>query len=490
MKYKIALLFALAILLYLALFASACFSPADNYAVEVVLNKPNITYDISKLEKIEGIQKVHYGYWAKTAYAYKSRYNPNLIVVVSIQGLKYANIGSKPTLSVSIRSFNVSPTEIVSRIKECSLSWKKDLKVYDSTAVCIFSKKIKVCEVRVDIKVKPSSAANKSDIEFDLWIIKLGKPKASLAQKIKSEVDALLKKISLSTLGSFIKVKAIENALIRETPIQEEYIAIRIQIPIKALVEVTTVHSCRVTYSSEKLNVSKLNINKAKDLSWKILAEKANKNYIIFVLIKELEKARLSLSGKGFNNTIVLEFRVVGLSNLTENVLEEYRKVLNVIGVDFKLVNGSCFEKYSESTSCRFVPAVNISESDLKKALEVELKWLIENNIVSGLSNKDLEEIISAAKIGYAGWNSRLVWYNSKWIPYLKMPGAALVRCLSAPPAIFTQVEYSESPSTGPQEEKVTGKPLDFWYVHLLVLATAVAAAIIAYYIARKKLSL
>ena len=483
------LLVALTTLLYLALFASACFSPADNYAVEVVLNKPGVVYNVSKLEKIEGVQKVHYGYWAKIAYAYKSHYNPNLIVVVSIQGLKYANIGSKPTLSIFIRNYNISFVEILSKIKECSLDWRKDLKIYDSVALCIFSKKIGVCEVRIEIKVE-ASTENKSNISFTLWIINLGKPETSLAQKIKSEVDALLKAVDLSVLCSLIRDKAIENALIEETPTQKEYIAVRIQIPIKALVEVVIVHSYSTTYSSEKLNVSKLNVDKVKDLGWKILAERAGKNYIAFILVKELEKVRISLSGKGFNNTVVLEFRVIGSNNLTESILNEFRKVLSVIGLDSKLVNGSCFEKYSESTGCRFVPAVNMSESDLKKALEVELKWLIENKVVLGLGEKDVEEIAASAKMGYAGWNSRLVWYNGKWIPYFKIPNAALVRCLSSPPAIFTQVEYGESPPTGQQGEKVSEKPLGFWYVHLLILATAVVAAIIAYYIARKKLSL
>ncbi len=483
------LLVALTTLLYLALFASACFSPADNYAVEAVLNKPGVVYDVSKLEKIEGVQKVHYGYWAKIAYAYKSHYNPNLIVVVSIQGLKYANIGSKPALSISIRNYSVSIVEIVSKIKESSLNWRKDLKVYDSVAVCIFSKKIGVCEVRTEIKVK-ASAANTSDIDFTLWIIELNKPEPTLAKEIKSEVDSLLKTIGLSALRNFIKDKAIENALTGEASVQKEYIAIRIQIPVKALVEVVTVYSYGTTYSSEKLNVSKLNVDKVKDLGWKILAERAGKNYIAFILVKELEKVRISLSGKGFNNTVVLEFKVVGSNNLTESILNEFRKVLSVIGLDSKLVNGSCFEKYSESTGCRFVPAVNMSESDLKKALEVELKWLIENKVVLGLGEKDVEEIAASAKMGYAGWNSRLVWYNGKWIPYFKIPNAALVRCLSSPPAIFTQVEYGESPPTGQQGEKVSEKPLGFWYVHLLILATAVVAAIIAYYIARKKLSL
>ncbi|MEM2598005.1 MAG: hypothetical protein QXT50_05015, partial [Thermofilum sp.] len=64
----------LAALLFSAVSVLACFSQADLYAVEVVLNKPNVTYDLSKLR----VEQVEPG-----VYAYRSPVDSRLVVALS-----------------------------------------------------------------------------------------------------------------------------------------------------------------------------------------------------------------------------------------------------------------------------------------------------------------------------------------------------------------------------------------------------------------------
>ncbi|MEM0309141.1 MAG: hypothetical protein QXO64_09385, partial [Thermofilaceae archaeon] len=59
---------------------AACFSPADVYAVEVVLNKPGVEYDLSRLT---GAREIEYA--NGVGYAYRSHFDPRLIVVLSEQ---------------------------------------------------------------------------------------------------------------------------------------------------------------------------------------------------------------------------------------------------------------------------------------------------------------------------------------------------------------------------------------------------------------------
>ena len=98
----------------------ACYSPADAYAVEVVLNKPGVSYNLSKLAGVECVVAVSY-FGSYAAYAYKSHYDDRLVVVVSKQGLKHANVqalGDEPVAVVSVKGLNVSLEQISNNIEK------------------------------------------------------------------------------------------------------------------------------------------------------------------------------------------------------------------------------------------------------------------------------------------------------------------------------------------------------------------------------------
>ena len=64
---------------------------------------------------------------------------------------------------------------------------------------------------------------------------------------------------------------------------------------------------------------------------------------------------------------------------------------------------------------------------DFKSAVKVELEWLKENGIISGLTDSDIQQISQLAKAGLAGHNSRLVWENG-WKPYYETSNPLLVK--------------------------------------------------------------
>ncbi len=69
-------------------------------------------------------------------------------------------------------------------------------------------------------------------------------------------------------------------------------------------------------------------------------------------------------------------------------------------------------------------PVVNPYDIDFHKAMKVELNWLIENGIVKGLTEEDVDEISSLSSVGTAGFNYRIVWGKAEgsdkesWVIY------------------------------------------------------------------------
>jgi len=71
----------------------------------------------------------------------------------------------------------------------------------------------------------------------------------------------------------------------------------------------------------------------------------------------------------------------------------------------------------------------------------------MKNNVVTGLSLNDVEEVSKIAKPGLSGWNSRVVYYNGSWMPYYEIGNPMLLKC--APQAstfTLTPASYEHTP--------------------------------------------
>ncbi len=82
------LIFLLAMLISCtAVGVNACFDPTDEASIEVVINKPDTTYDLSKLEKLRNVAIVRKG----KLYIYRSHIHEDVVVVLSLQKLVYSD---------------------------------------------------------------------------------------------------------------------------------------------------------------------------------------------------------------------------------------------------------------------------------------------------------------------------------------------------------------------------------------------------------------
>ena len=77
----------------------ACFDPTDKASIEVVLNKPGITYDLSRLKKLENVIEVEPG----RLYIYRSHVHKDVVVILSLQKLILDNSAPK-YLAVRVES--------------------------------------------------------------------------------------------------------------------------------------------------------------------------------------------------------------------------------------------------------------------------------------------------------------------------------------------------------------------------------------------------
>lgn len=104
--------------------------------------------------------------------------------------------------------------------------------------------------------------------------------------------------------------------------------------------------------------------------------------------------------------------------SLTPELEQELREVLLSIGITEEEWNNPRI-KITEMAEDIDTEALDeyVNGFDFKTAIKVELEWLRDNKIISGLSDSDIQKISSATKAGLSGYNSRIVWEDG-WKSY------------------------------------------------------------------------
>ena len=94
-------------------------------------------------------------------------------------------------------------------------------------------------------------------------------------------------------------------------------------------------------------------------------------------------------------------------------------------------------------------PIVNIEPElfDWSTAMRTELEWLIEESIISGLTEEDLQQIVSKVEIGNVGYNNRLLYWNNTWVPFDET-GGLLIRLDWE--SIESQLDLNDLPDSVP----------------------------------------
>jgi hypothetical protein len=468
---------------------SACFDPADAYAVEVVLNAPGIEYNLSALS---GAALVDYA--GGTAYAYRSRYDNRLVVVVSEQELKPG--GDSKHLAVRVQ-VPVATKEY--RVYRCVLpsrcSWQLKERVPLSLAAGESELTLELGTLRCDtacwVRFKPVISASVPDNATLLvsgTLVLRGTQKVRTPEEGGSELEYRVNMPCLLSAGApCIRVMVLIPGY--DAPMRIEAGEYQVELTLgwhastaaEGLLERVKVEcSCLKVAPMEK---------PLRDLGWHF--EESGE------LAKKVGDSTVRISSTGGE----LELSIESVKELSEKDLEEVHRQLERLGFPLEILRACNFTVTREY---KIVPYTDVNESEVIAALKAELEWLVRSGVVSGLEPSDIDRIASAAKLGYAGWNQRIVWYNGDWVPYSSVPGAALVRCYGGVQPAF-QAEskvYGNLPQAplGESQESASAlqvsesqpqygwrTPSWFWALAVAALA-ALAAAGIAYAAVKKNL--
>ncbi len=203
---------------------------------------------------------------------------------------------------------------------------------------------------------------------------------------------------------------------------QKKYPAIRIQSPLKTETRNETYWEATLTLQREP----KIDEQAITALGWNLTCQE-NERAKRCTIEKMIEDVKIEVYVSVVrNNGNVTAYINIKTPKLTEQIMNEIRALLQAMSID-EIPRFEKHEYYPE------IPVPIYDEQTLKHVLEVELTWLLSNGILE--VNVNVTEILEAAKMGYAGWNSRLVYYNGEWHPYHEvytMLGGTLLR--SAPP--------------------------------------------------------
>lgn len=93
------------------------------------------------------------------------------------------------------------------------------------------------------------------------------------------------------------------------------------------------------------------------------------------------------------------------------------------------------------------VEAVEIKRDsfDFGSALRTEIEWLSTNRIVNGVYDQELMDIAEIARAGLAGWNSRIVYEDGRWLPYSETSNPSLIRGVDCGGFALEKLSYDET---------------------------------------------
>lgn len=448
MKKKTVVLVIVAVLL-LPEIAYSCFSPADNYAVEVVLNKPGVNYDLGPLGKMNNILRRD-----EYTYLYRSHYDSRLIVTVSLQSLSRLNVEELPPKPAVLKAVKASvDVETLDSAVEASAKnygWLIAYKtpMFKAGYAAVLEKQAGLYHVWLYIL-----AGEPGEIQVGLTVSGKKKPTIKQAEAIEGDVKGVLTTTGLSPATTVIDADFVLNAFRRMEPREKigAYLAVRVQIPLKVVKTQTTSLSC--SFEMENVEPPAISKDAFKKTGWSLpqydpqtgfAAEKRDGKTIYMVTAKKSDKGMFFyLSAENAESV--------------DQARKVYRELFLALGIGTETVDKCAFITEKTVPETRIKPAYNISDEQLSKALAAELKWLLEAGVIRGLSETDVAAIASNTKKGYAGWNSRLVWDGEKWIPYYEAPGALLIKCVGPVPSNYLSLNLTAPPKPG--ETPAGGQP-------------------------------
>ncbi|MHB9302130.1 hypothetical protein [Thermofilum pendens] len=439
----------------LAVVAGACYSEADRYAVEVVLNKPGVGYDASRLAELLGVDESWLGEALRKGVAYRSSYDPRLVVVVSLQPLEPG--GKAEYLSVRVQAPLVYKAGGVEGGADlCGVGFKKPVRLAAGSG-----------ELEVSLGTLVVGAPSK--VVFRPTLESVAPPYANLSVGGVVELRGT-RSYSVAAPCFYVRGEQCYRVMViipgYDAPMDVEpgRYEVSMRLGWKSSADVDAVLVLGVEYRGLPANLSA-----AEGLGWlreprggvEALRKEVGGGSIYVVFDKSGCHASVAASGLG-----------------EDAVRREVDALLRALGYSYYDLELSAKGRVLEA-------AFELSGDPLREALRRELGLLVEAGAVKGLEAADVSAIVAAASTGLAGWNERLVWHDGRWIPYSRYPGAVIARCAEQAPEVFLSESesYEKLPVLNLREPGGGGAEL--WLLAALPLVAVLAA--IAYFFRRKR---
>ncbi|MEA1894907.1 MAG: hypothetical protein U9N36_06875 [Euryarchaeota archaeon] len=205
------------------------------------------------------------------------------------------------------------------------------------------------------------------------------------------------------------------------------YISVRIQIPTKDVHKSVPYVRIRLI---EDVNAAVLDIDTSAGLGWDFEVSGGGsrtteggghhsmKSYSLRksdIQIDAMPAGRASLEKTDVCVT------VNNATSLSESAKDEITDVLVAIGFfePTDIIDDTAIaSNIREWDDLESAIAVAADDFDFGYAMKTELGYLIDNDVVVGLTDGDVDEIASASVRGAAGYNSRIFYEDGEWIPY------------------------------------------------------------------------
>ena len=220
-------------------------------------------------------------------------------------------------------------------------------------------------------------------------------------------------------------------------------LSVKIQIPTKHVIK--TRNSTIVRFELEGVALGAVNKDLLKALGYEVSVlnkpvsddpddpdDPDDRDVAVSISLK-LKKADTNLSiiqhQTGGQDKVEFVADIEGASAFSDGLKAEFKEIVASLGLPEDVLDRVDPEMV-EIDHEDLVEAVEVDrdEFDFRAAMNVELAWLADNEIISGIGEEDIAEIAEVAEPGLAGWNRRIVYDSGRWLPYNETGNPMLFR--------------------------------------------------------------
>ena len=221
--------------------------------------------------------------------------------------------------------------------------------------------------------------------------------------------------------------KDVAVALMEEEWEGQKYLDVKIQVPTKFVY--SSYSELRIKLDNLPPITQEVNQEYFKSLGYenKVSVQKEKFDYLRAHLIKENidiavwsyifeeeeddEKDEKRESFSGFS------IQVRDQSTLTPELEEEFKNILEAYGFNPDVLSqAEITPRTIQDVDLEPAIDIELDTYDWGQALRTELEWLQNNNVISGLTDDDINEIEKVADKGTAGWNSKIRYFKGEWM--------------------------------------------------------------------------